>query len=449
MTNGVLVVRNTGRTYSDPLPGRRTEATTNGEWTFDRIELGGDVQFAVPYGKTLSVPGWNCISAPYNASSTASGLYYVGGTLDFGSAENAMLSGRWYFAPISNYVFNANVSLADGASIGFGGKYPQKLANNAYPVSVDSIHCTVNGDLSVPAGCSVNVNLAGAMQDSNYVPSGYPLGSHGGRRSNTMKTIGSVFRPRTLPHGMSNSYGHIIPGGAVEIAVSGTFDLGGTVTATAYTGTDGINSQVGGGSIDITAGRLVGDGAIKAGAVKNGQPGGRIAIRLTGAGASLADFEGTVNCATMGAGSVGSCGSVYVQKAGVAEGHGTVVLDDNGVTCTTYTPICATGYQADDVDDFRHTDLVVRNQAKAQVSVANGNGVFTMDDIEIDENGELDLFGHAFVVTSAKIAGRNVPPSTYTAAQLQALGFAGVVDTADGAGGTLRVLGAATVIIVK
>ena len=449
MTNGVLIVRNFDQTSNDAVRGRRTDITTDATWAFDRIELGGNVQLGVPAGTTLTLPGWDSITAPYNASATPSGLYYCGGTLAFGSASDVTLSGHWYFAPVSNYVFNANVSLADGAAIGFGGKYTQQLANNAYPSALDTIHCTVNGDLTVPAGCAVNVVKAGAMQDSNYIPAGYPMGVHGGRRSNTGMTIGSVFRPRTLPHGQSNSYGHIIPGGAVELVVTGTFTLGGTIAATSYDGNDGINSQVGGGSIDLTAGRLVGDGAIKAGAVKNGQPGGRIAIRLTGSGATLDDFSGTVNCSTMGSGSIGSCGSIYVQNAGVPEGRGTVVLDDNNVTCTTYTPICATGYQADNTADFKYADLVVRNEAKAQVTAADENGDFRMDEIDIGETGELDLFGHAFTVTTASVGGRKVKTGTYTAAQLQELGFDGVVDTADGAGGQLIVRGATTVLMLQ
>ncbi len=449
MTNGVLIVRNFDQTSNDAVRGRRTDITPDADWTFDRIELGGNVQLGVPAGTTLTLPGWDSVTAPYNTSGTPSGIYYRGGTLNFGSASDITLSGHWYFAPVSNYVFNANVSLADGAAIGFGGKYTQQLANNAYPDAFDAIHCTVDGDLTVPAGCAVNVIKAGAMQDSNYIPAGYPMGVHGGRRSNTGTTIGSVFRPRTLPHGQSNSYGHIIPGGAVELVVTGTFTLGGTIAATSYDGNDGINSQVGGGSIDITAGRLVGDGAIKAGAVKNGQPGGRIAIRLTGAGATLEDFAGTVNCSTMGSGSIGSCGSIYVQNAGVAEGRGTVVLDDNNVTCTTYTPICATGYQADDVAVFKYANLVVRNEAKAQVTAADANGAFKMNDIELDETGELDLFGHTFVVATAKVAGTKVPTGTHTAAQLQALGFTGIVDTADGAGGTLVVSGKGTVVFLR
>ena len=452
MTNGVLIVRNPGRTICDPAKNRSTDVTAEGDWTFDGLVLGGDVQLAVPYGATLRLPAWESISAPGNTV-TASGLYYFGGTLDCGDAPTATLSGKWHFAPVSNYVFRANVALADGAAIGFGGKFPQRLANNAYPVDVDTIHCTVLGDLSVPAGCSVNVNKAGAMQDSNGTPSGYPQAAHGGRRSNTMATFGSVFRPRTLPHGQSNSYGHIIPGGAVELSVSGTFTLGGTVTSTGYEGGDGIVSQSAGGAIDISAGRLVGTGTITAGAIKNGQPGGRIAIRLTAAGATLGDFDGTVNCATMGAGSVGSCGSVYVETAADGAGKGLVVFDDNNVTCTTYTPICANGFTADDVADFRKADLAVRRQAKAQVTVADEKGAFRMDDIAIDETGALDLFGHVFTVTSAKVAGVNVPPGTYAAGSTFPVGNGTLgdylVDTADGAGGTLVVRGAATVFILR
>ena len=455
MTNGVLIVRNFDLSFAEDAPGRRTDVTAEGDWTFDRLELGGGVQLSVPCGTTLTLPGWDCVTASANSTGTGtpSGFIYRGGTLDFGSAAEVMLSGHWYFAPISNYVFNANVSLADGAAIGFGGKFPQRLANNAYPVSVDRIHCTVEGDLTVPSGCSVNVNKAGAMQDSNGIPSGYPQEAHGGRRSNTMATIGSVFHPRTLPHGQSNSYGHIIPGGAVELSVSGTFTLGGTVTSTGYEGGDGIVSQSAGGSIDISAGRLIGTGTITAGAIKNGQPGGRIAIRLTAAGATLGDFNGTVNCATMGAGSVGSCGSIYIETAADGDRRGTIILDDNNVTCTTYTPICATGYEADDVADFKKASLVIKQQAKGQVTAADAEGKFAMNSVEIDSTGQLDLFGHTLTVKSAKINGVKLAPGTYASGSDVAIGEGTLadylVDTAEGADGKLVVKGVSLMVIVR
>ncbi len=455
MANGVLIVRNFDLTFAEDASGRRTDVTAEGDWTFDRLELGGGVQLSVPCGTTLTLPGWDCVTAPANSTGTGtpSGFIYRGGTLDFGSAASVSLAGHWYFAPISNYVFNADVSLADGAAIGFGGKYTQKLANNAYPVSVDRIHCTVEGDLTVPSGCSVNVNKAGAMQDSNGTPSGYPQEAHGGRRSNTMATIGSVFHPRTLPHGQSNSYGHIIPGGAVELSVSGTFTLGGTVTSTGYEGGDGIVSQSAGGSIDISAGRLVGTGTITAGAIKNGQPGGRIAIRLTAAGATLGDFDGTVNCATMGAGSVGSCGSIYVETAADGDRRGTIILDDNNVTCKTYTPICATGYEADDVADFKKASLVIKQQAKGQVTAADAEGKFAMNSVEIDSTGQLDLYGHTLTVKSATVNGVKLAPGTYTAGSDVEIGEGTLadylVDTAEGAGGELVVKGVSFMVIVR
>ena len=439
MANGVLIVRNFDLTFAEDASGRRTDVTAEGDWTFDRLELGGGVQLSVPCGTTLTLPGWDCVTAPANSTGTGtpSGFIYRGGTLDFGSAASVSLAGHWYFAPISNYVFNANVSLADGAAIGFGGKYTQKIANNAYPDKLDKIQCSVNGNLTIPSGCSVNVNKAGAMQDSNGVPADYPQGAHGGRRSNTMKTIGSVFHPRTLPHGQSNSYGHIIPGGAVELSVSGTFMLGGTVTSTGYEGGDGIVSQSAGGSIDISAGRLVGTGTITAGAIKNGQPGGRIAIRLTGAGATLDDFDGAINCATMGANSVGSCGSVYIQTAADGEGRGTIVLDDNGVTCTTY----------------KKASLVIKQQAKGQVTAADAEGKFAMNSVEIDSTGQLDLFGHTLTVKSAKINGVKLSPGTYAAGSDVAIGEGSLgdylVDTAEGAGGELVVKGVSFMVIVR
>ena len=55
----------------------------------------------------------------------------------------------------------------------------------------------------------------------------------------------------------------------------------------------------------------------------------------------------------------------------------------------------------------------------------------------------------AFAVTTAHIGGTSVPPGTYTAAQMQALGFDEVIDTADGAGGSLIVKGRPFLIMVR
>jgi hypothetical protein len=305
--------------------------------------------------------------------------------------------------------------------------------------------------MTVSAGCSVNVNQSGAMQDSHGMPDDYPQGANGGRRLNTGKTIGSVFHPQTLPHGQSNSYGHQVPGGAVELVVTGTLSIEGSIESTGYTSADGIASQIGGGSIDITAGRLVGGGTITAGAVRDGQPGGRIAIRLTAAGATLGDFDGTVNCATMGAGSVGSCGSIYIETAADGDRRGTIILDDNNVTCTTYTPICATGYEADDVADFKKASLVIKRQAKGQVTAADAERKFVMNSVEIDSTGQLDLFGHTLTVKSAKVNGVKLAPGTYTAEStveiVEGTLADYLVDTATG--GELVVTGGGFSIIVR
>ena len=61
----------------------------------------------------------------------------------------------------------------------------------------------------------------------------------------------------------------------------------------------------------------------------------------------------------------------------------------------------------------------------------------------------VDLHGQTFAVRTAHAGGVNVPPGTHTATQLEATGFAEFTDGADGAGGTLRVLGSATGLIVK
>ena len=248
-----------------------------------------------------------------------------------------------------------------------------------------------------------------------------------------------------------------VGGGAIRLAVGGTLTLAGVAIAT-----PSVNNARSGaaGSIAITAARLEGAGRIEANGNSRNYTaaddssaggGGRIAVRLTGAGATLSDaWIAKINAKGYYSSKItatysSSAGSVYLQTAAQVEGAGTIIVRNTGDTANnvavTELPSLKAGGED---DDFRRASLSVEAAARVQLFAD-----LRMAELDMATGTALDLNGHVFTVTTAHIGGINVQPGTYTAAQMQAHGFDEVIDTADGAGGTLRVLGAATVLIVR
>ena len=79
------------------------------------------------------------------------------------------------------------------------------------------------------------------------------------------------------------------------------------------------------------------------------------------------------------------------------------------------------------------------------MTAADAEGKFAMNSVEIDSTGQLDLFGHTLTVKSAKVNGVKLATGTYAAGSTVAIGERSLadylVDTADGAGGSLVVTG--------
>jgi hypothetical protein len=121
-----------------------------------------------------------------------------------------------------------------------------------------------------------------------------------------------------------------------------------------------------------------------------------------------------------------------------------LALEAGAVNNKAVTLYPGTGAGCDDPDALKKTSLRVAGAARVMLTDS-----LRSDRLDMDDGTTLDLAGHEFTVTAARLGGTNVQSGTYTAAQLQTLGFGEVLDTADGAGGTLHILGAATVIIVK
>lgn len=478
-TYGTLLLDNADGAFA-PSVARCTPVTADGDWTFDALGLGNYAVLSVPVGTALHLPsGLDSVFSLGAANSTAYGsIRHEGGTLDLGASTDQTMAGSWMLTGWTNLVLDADVTVKDGAAIGVPAM-AVVYDTSTTGVLPDFVSCdvTVNGDLTVESTGGILAKSCGMRKNRSDQHNGV-LGfhSHGGRSlrwgraaDQFYEAYDSVFSPGlpgcTVPFPDGQTAG--AAGGAVRLTVSGTLTLDGPANASglpeAYN--QGGNASGGaGGAIDITAGRLAGAGSITA----NGGcylwqrgPGGRIAVKLTSTGADFANFSGTIKASGRarndnykGSGDA-SAGTVYLQTGAEGDKSGTICIGQSlaesyygtdGVSGNTNTTeMVSLGYGGDDVRDYRRVKYVVRDYGRAAVNVD-----MQAASIEIsDANSFLDLEGHLLVVTSARVAGRNVPSGTYTAAQLASLGFSQVVDTADGAGGTLVVHGRGTVFIVK
>lgn len=437
--NGILRVENVtpeAPAYRDIVNAsklRYTPVTADGDWTFDKIVLNSNVQLMTRPDTTLKiVGGLKNVTAPDNAG-RYSGLYYGGGTLDLRDAEgnevDQIIAGNWYFAPITKYTFEKNVTVKEGAAIGFSTYYDQTLANKASPDTAQKIRFAVNGDLTVEEGAVITGTGAGAMQESSQVPAGISIGVYGGTWSVGQKNMDSVFDPQFAGIGQNNSYGWNKPGAALEMSVAGHFKLDGSVNTVGNDSQSGLTYAGVPGSISIRAGSISGKGSVKAhAAAGRQQAGGRIAIRLTDAGATFDEFYTGKNILAYNLASSSrhtGPGSIYLQEGTDKELYGEIVFDSfitniTGSTfmSTNFTPVCATGYRPDDMtNDFNRASLTVIRGARAALP-AKGDGKFRMLVLKVGTGAadfaQLDLNGMRFTVNEAFLGAAKLPQGVYS-----------------------------------
>ena len=158
----------------------------------------------------------------------------------------------------------------------------QDTDTDMYKLSIE-----VGGDAAVDEGGEIRIKANGhknrsgtgrsQVAKSNYGP------AHAGIGSGATNAYGSILRPFSLGSGgyIASAYG----GGAVKLDVGGTLQISGTIDASG--GGDNLSYAPGtGGSVWLTAARIVGDGTIVAslGIVGGGlqlSSGGRVALYQT------------------------------------------------------------------------------------------------------------------------------------------------------------------------
>ena len=438
MTDGVLYQVNRLSSSDHSRPTLFTPVTTEGDWTFDKIIFGGNTQLAITEGATLKVNGGLANIDASRNTTVVSGIHYLGGTFDFGGGD-MVVAGKWYFCPIADFVFNGDVIVRDGAHIGFPLGYQQPaIAKGKDTSELESINLTVKGDMTVESTGQVTTYMAGGLQESSQVDNTkLPISVHGGRRAADQVTIDSVFDPKYAGIGQNNSYSGFRPGGVAFISVSGTLTVAGKMVSDGIDSQSGGNQNCAGGTFNLQVGKLAGTGIISASSAKNrSQSGGRIAIRLTDEESSFDDFEGTIYANGWTA---SSAGSIYLQTASQAEKAGLIIIDNKDNVSAITTPICATGFGGDAVEDFKNASLLVRGKAIAEVSVAG----LKLKSLEVAANSKLDLFGKTLTVNAAKLGDTKLKPGTYAAGDCPDY----LIDSVGG--GSLVVKGTGLMLLVR
>jgi len=443
MSNGALLLKQQASVAT--ANSAKSAVPLMDNMTLDAIELSGCVVLVVETGKTLTLPNGFVSVTTDSATIGANGISLRGGAISVGSGNQTI--GGWMLEPASQFDFPADVTLADGGSIGIIRRNITGTSDASTPPR--AVTFSVAGDMSVDATSSINVENAVALV--NY-GSGTRGGWYGGwttyydKAGNSdaarTNTYGSVFSPATCGSSPTRNF---YAGGAVTMTVAGELALVGKVTASGPvldSTADGC-APSSGGAINMTVGSLTGTGTITAiGAAgrycyAGGGAGGRIAIKLTEAGATVpktitVNAQGRYGYAyNVACEKIGSAGAVYVEtKADGAKG-GTIMISnyrDRTIseftkTLMPTTPIVAY-INGDPVSDFRKAALVVTNNAIAEVSVPE----LKMRSLVIAENSKLDLNGKTLTVGSAKLGGTKLAVGTYKATDAAVSSF--VVDSA-------------------
>lgn len=171
-----------------------------------------------------------------------------------------------------------------------------------------------------------------------------------------------------------------------------------------------------------------------------------MAVRLTDAGATFANFSGTIkaegnngNSQSTNAGS--SAGTVYLQDGDTAEGAGTIRVAN--LTSSTAED-AKTGFPS------LANDAPIDNLTKASLEVSNNSKVIfiagvKMNVLNVASGSSIDLAGKTVIVKRAKLGGTNLSPGTYAASDAAVSGF--VSDS--GEGGELVVSGGGFSLIVR
>jgi uncharacterized repeat protein (TIGR01451 family) len=341
--------------------------TLTGTNEFDNLTIGNKANFSLLTGSTLNTPSITLQSSSFtvgsgvtfnisNISVQSSTITNSGNlswtTIDF--QGGTIINNGVVSAPelmLTNITLRNNGSLnipGNSITIGNAGILEQNSDITLTNLTVlsggvmncaagDNINLTIPHDLTVEAGGSINVDGkgygpaagpgAGGSGDGGFNVGSGGGGGYGGNGGAGTRAGGTAYGSLTMPtdlgSGGGNGYGGIggAGGGAVQLDVSGTLTVNGTISANGNNGTGTTNFGGGGGSggsIYITTTILAGNGTISAcggsGAMilnpGGGGAGGRIAIGRN----SGSEFTGAIVVSGGTGYNQGEDGTIYLSS---------------------------------------------------------------------------------------------------------------------------------------
>lgn len=232
------------------------------------------------------------------------------------------------------------------------------------------INLTVHGDMTIEAGGIVDARAGGYRANFGRFPGNNHSygGSYGGKAYNApdRRCYGSIKRPSECGSGPGYSGRS---GGCIRLSVDGDLTVNGAVDATTQIAT-GWTGGGAGGSVWISARSLAGSGEINAngGHVENNGGecggGGRIAVELTGEGATFADCMGMFHAQggrekKLSGQIRGGAGTIYLRTADEDPETGGTLIIDGGRTSGS----CAATEITTDVTDTSFDTVIITNGA--------------------------------------------------------------------------------------
>ena len=432
---------------------QQTTAIPKGDtWTFDKVVVGDFGMITVGEGSTLSLPnGWASVYSMNNVNQTdalkkyACGIILRGGTVNVPAigGKHEFKNGAWTFHPADGFVLDANTEISGKANVG-----AMYLSSGTNTVMICDVK--VQGNLDVKSDGYMSAVYGGIGGTATYAGEAYTpfhkntvaFGTgHGGQNAHIglqNLTYGSFFDPILPGTPAGHADYRYVGSGVIKLEVNGTLNVDGRIFSNS-----GWDGQYWGdrpsapGSVNIVAGKLTGSGTIEANGAagyvgtypKSGweaqgpSGGGRVAVRLTGADATIPDSL-FANITAKGASPSGalksdtedenvrysSAGSVYLQTAAESEKCGTIVIRNDGVAGNTAWTSLPAAAETDAIDDFKKASLSLLDCGKVRIYET-----LQMANLTLAENCQLDLNGKTLTVNTAKLGDAKLKPGTYAA----------------------------------
>lgn len=451
MSAGMLYIKQPSGVCGLSNTGCSTPVT--GNWAFDKIILSGAVQLRVLPGSSLSIPSFDAIEVEGNTTAKAAIAVPFGAQFNFGAGNVIVKTGLALMT--DEYTIDGNLTLEKGAKIGAPDSFHVATALSA---SEPRFKMTVTGNVTIPEGASGGMTRT--VVKSGSVTSRY--GAHGGQSlwsvassqayASTDGGFDSIINPSMAGYAQS---GGLAAGGAFMLEVGGTLYLDGTISADGGNprGNDGTydkSSAGAGGTINITAGSLVGKGSLSADggcerwSYAGGAGGGRIAVCLTDEDAEFSDrwvnsirAMGISFTSASANARAGSAGTVYLVDGSQAFDHGTIYVRNDMSFAradlnTAVTCIPGVDETCDNAGTLANTSLYLDGAARVKLTSSLEESI-----LKVANKTKLDLNGMVYTVRRAFIGDKKVPVGTYQSGDDP---FGDILDDSTG-GGMLRVTG--------